>query len=170
MNWDEYMMSLTYLVAMKSKDPSTKIGAIIVGPDREIRSTGYNGLPRGLQDEVPERNVRPEKYFWYEHGERNAVYNAARMGTRTMGCSMYTQGLPCADCARAIIQAGIIRVVIDPRFDKNNAPMWAEHAARSREMFAEAKIEVYEYAGPLKLSITSLQGGRDPLTEFREQG
>ncbi len=166
MNWDEYFMSMAYLVAMKSKDESTKIGAVIVGPDHEIRSTGYNGLPRGVRDDVPERHARPAKYRYFEHGERNALYAAARVGTPTLGCTMYTQGVPCADCARGIIQAGIVRVVVDPRFDEHESELWAEHARQSREMFAEARVEVVEYAGPITAEITFLHGGKAGVPGF----
>ena len=66
------------LVAKKSKDQSTQIGAVIVGPDNEIRSTGYNSFPKGLNDDLQERQERPEKYYWIEHAERNALYNASQ--------------------------------------------------------------------------------------------
>ena len=79
MNWDTLFMSMVYLVAMKSKDDSTHLGAVIVSQDNEIRSFGYNGLARGINDDVVERQERPEKYFWFEHAERNAIYNAGRM-------------------------------------------------------------------------------------------
>jgi len=80
-DWDMYFMSLSYLVAMKSKDPSTKIGAVIVGPDKEIRSTGYNGFVKGANDDVVEHYERPEKYYHFEHAERNAILLSARYGT-----------------------------------------------------------------------------------------
>ncbi len=70
MNWDKYFMSLVYLVALKSKDKRTKIGAVIIGPDNEIRSTGYNSFPRGIDDNVPERQIPDEKYFWFAHAEK----------------------------------------------------------------------------------------------------
>ena len=76
MNWLEYFYDMANLVAKKSKDQSTKIGAVIVGADNEIRSTGYNSFPKGLNDDLQERQERPEKYYWIEHAERNALYNA----------------------------------------------------------------------------------------------
>jgi len=108
--WDEYYMAMAYMTAMRSKDNSTWIGAVIVGPDGEIRSTGYNGFPRGVKY-TEERLQRPVKYDFTEHGERNAIYNAARAGVSTNGCTLYTHGLPCFDCARAVIQSGIKQVV-----------------------------------------------------------
>jgi dCMP deaminase len=142
LNWDDYFMNMVYLVAMKSKDENTHIGAVIVGPDKEIRSTGYNSFVRGINDSIPERQIRPEKYFWFEHSERNAIYNAARIGVSTKDCTMYTNGVPCMDCARAIIQAGIKRVVVDKQWDDNNVDVWIEQAKRSLQMFAESGVDI----------------------------
>jgi dCMP deaminase len=142
LNWDDYFMNMVYLVAMKSKDENTHIGAVIVGPDKEIRSTGYNSFVRGINDSIPERQIRPEKYFWFEHAERNAIYNAARIGVSTKDCTMYTNGVPCMDCARAIIQAGIKRVVVDKQWDDNNVDVWIEQAKRSLQMFAESGVDI----------------------------
>jgi dCMP deaminase len=115
MTWDEFFMNIAGVYATKSKDPSTKVGAVIVGPDREQRAGGFNGFCRGVVDDpkrFPERHARPEKYSWFEHAERNAIYNAARVGTPTKGCTLYIKGgPPCADCARGVIQSGIIEVV-----------------------------------------------------------
>jgi dCMP deaminase len=113
MNWDSYFIKMVQLVSEKSKDPSTKCGALIVGPDHEIRSTGFNGFPRGVDETIESRWVRPEKYEWVEHAERNAIYNAARVGISTFGCTMYVNYAVecCDDCTRAIIQSGIIEVV-----------------------------------------------------------
>lgn len=113
MNWNLYFIKMAHLVASKSKDKSTNVGAVIVGPDNEIRSTGYNNFPRGINDDVEERHGRPQKYEWTEHAERNAIYNAARIGVPVKGCTMYFnyEPSPCADCARGIIQSGINKIV-----------------------------------------------------------
>jgi dCMP deaminase len=168
MKWDTYYIRMAELVASKSKDPSTKVGCIIVGPDNEVRSTGYNGFPRGVSEVVevehtphflceqeydireihinqrcncghidndqndlglarhiseapvgitdeliPDRWERPAKYEWIEHAERNAVYNAARVGVPLRGCTAYLnwEPYPCIECAKALVQAGIARVV-----------------------------------------------------------
>ena len=81
-SWDEYFLEICRTVSRRSKDPHTKLGAVVVGPAHEIRATGYNSLVRGIRDDVPERLERPEKYLWMEHAERNAIYNAARHGTQ----------------------------------------------------------------------------------------
>lgn len=110
-------MELARVYARRSKDPSTQVGAIIVGPNKEQRSGGYNGLPRGVDDSQPERWTRPDKLAWCEHAERNAIFNAARIGVSCDGCTLYVSSLPpCADCARAIIQSGIVEVVHDSTY------------------------------------------------------
>jgi len=148
-DWDSYFMSMAYLVAMKSKDNSTHIGAVVVGPDKEIRSTGYNGFVRKLNDKVPERQERPEKYFWFEHAERNAIYNATLTGVSLKGCKMYTNGVPCMDCARGVVQSGIIEVIVDKVWDNDNSEKWAENARRSLEMFREVGVNVRYWEGKL---------------------
>src|SRR4051812_24167372 len=90
--WDEWFMGMVYDTARKSKDTSTKIAAVIVKEKRPILF-GYNGIPRNV-DDIPERMVRPIKYKWTEHGERNAIYCGARFGIPTEGTTMYTQAMP----------------------------------------------------------------------------
>ena len=133
--WHKRFMEVAELVATWSKDPSTKTGAIVVGPDREIRATGYNGLVRGVDDNKPERMERPTKYDFFEHAERNAIYNACLTGTSLKGCVMYATHAPCTDCARAIIQSGI---KIDENTPQNT---WRDKLAFSEQMFREAGIE-----------------------------
>ena len=161
MDWCQYFMSMAYLVAMKSKDPSTKVGAVIVGPDNEIRSTGFNGLPRGMDDTLLERHEKPIKYKLYEHAERNALYNAARMGIDVNGCTIYTQGTPCVDCARGIIQSGIKKLVVDLFWDKDdNRKEWVESMAYARAMLKECGVEIVIYNGPLIEKISGLKSGQ----------
>lgn len=142
-DWDSYYLSVCRTIATRSKDPSTQIGCIIVGPAREIRSTGYNSFPRGIVDTIPERHERPEKYFWIEHAERNAIYNAARAGTPLEGCTVYVEVTPCMDCARAIVQAGITKVVVDAdRMRAYSSEFYDPQFQRVKVLFEEAKIEV----------------------------
>jgi dCMP deaminase len=142
MNWDEYFINIAEQVKLKSKDNNTKIGVVLVGENNEIVSTGYNSFPRGINDDVVERQEKPEKYFWFEHAERNCIYNAARIGVSTLGTTMYmTCGISCADCARAIISAGVKKIVL--RSGKGAmSPKWQESAERSNQMFKEAGIIV----------------------------
>ena len=142
MNWDEYFINIAHQIKLKSKDQKTHIGVVIVGKDNEIVSTGYNSFPRGINDDLQERQERPEKYYWFEHAERNAIYNAARIGVSTLNTTMYmTCDISCADCARGIINAGISKIV----FSKSNKPwntIWKDSAERSIQMFKEAGIDV----------------------------
>ena len=145
MRWVEYFRTLAHTVKLKSKDNNTQIGAIIVGKDKEIVSTGYNSFPRGIDDFKKERQEKPEKYFWFEHGERNAIYNAARIGVSTKGTTMYLScGIPCADCTRGIINAGIARIFCE-RGGGAKGIKWAESAERSWEMLDEAGVSVQFY-------------------------
>ena len=129
MNWDEYFINIAEQVKLKSKDNNTQIGVVIVGKDNEIA----------------ERQDRPEKYFWFEHAERNAIYNAARIGVSTLGTTMYmTCGISCADCARAIINSGISKIILRKGKGATN-PIWQESAQRSTQMFTEAGVIVEYY-------------------------
>lgn len=106
MRWNDYFHGIARAVSLKSKDPSTKVGCVIVGPDKEIRSTGWNGLARGVRD-VAERLERPAKYDWTIHAEANAIANAARAGIALNGCTVYVTHMPCRHCAGLLVQAGI---------------------------------------------------------------
>ena len=142
-NWDEYYLEICRVVGRRSKDPNTQLGCIIVGPAHEIRSTGYNSFPRGIRDDVPERSVRPAKYLWIEHAERNAICNAARAGTATDKCTIYVEIMPCMDCARAIVQAGIGEVVVSAeRMKGYSSDYYNEHFGMVEVLFSEAKVTV----------------------------
>jgi dCMP deaminase len=148
LRWAKHFFAVISVIRTKSKDINTQVGCIIVGPDNEIRSTGYNSPPRGIEDKL-ERISRPLKYDFCEHAERNSIYNAARSGIATKGCTIYMQGLPCVDCARAIIQAGINRIIYDKEewskwiaSYKDNPPEWYKKLPNALAMLSEAKIEV----------------------------
>ena len=146
MEWSKYFYDMANLVAKKSKDQSTQIGAVIVGPDNEIRSTGYNSFPSGINDDLDIRQQRPEKYYWIEHAERNAIYNAARIGVSLRESTMYlTCGIPCSDCAKGIISSGIKRIHCKIKDTTRNREYWDEHAKRSLQMFKESGVEVIFY-------------------------
>jgi dCMP deaminase len=125
-----------------SKDDSTRVAAMIIGrQSHEIRSSGYNGMPRGCNDNLIHRQVRPEKYFWYEHAERNAIYNAARVGTQLAGSLLLVTMYPCMDCARAIVQSGIEEVVtVSPPQDFLDR--WGAHVDKSAELFGECGVKI----------------------------
>lgn len=150
--WDRYFMTMAYLVAMKSKDPSTKVGAIIVGPGNEIRATGYNGLPRGVQDLAERYNNRDYKYLASNHAEENAILHCALVGVSTRNCSIYVPWIPCSACAKAIIQVGINEVIYHQEFPgnwENHQYNWEERINISRELLAEAGINFRSFSGKL---------------------
>ena len=148
MDWNTHYMNGCHWVREKSKDQSTKVGCIIVGPDHEVRSTGYNGLPRGVNDSVekhPERHDRvKDKYSWYAHAEENAIANAARMGTPLKGCTAYITAMPCPGCARMLINAGISTVywAMDPSFvsTPERKIAFEKMLSTSKAMLGEAEV------------------------------
>ena len=113
-DWDTYFISLAHLSAMRSKDPNTKVGAVIVDDMNRIVSIGYNGMPRGCSDEdfpwEREGGFLKTKYAYVVHAELNAILNAPRS---VQGCTIYVSLFPCNECAKAIIQAGIRKIVYE---------------------------------------------------------
>lgn len=144
-DWDKYFIDIAKSVSVKSKDPNTKIGAVIVNQHNAIISTGYNSFVRGLDDYVAERYERPEKYFWIEHAERNAIYNAARMGHSLDGSKMYLWGklFTCIECAKGIIQSGI-KTLVAPAPDLSH-PKYSEDFIRATTMYRECGVETVLY-------------------------
>lgn len=141
--WIARFMGLCDHVASWSEDRDRHVGCVIVGPNaNDVRATGYNGLPRGVSDADEARFDRPsgEKFFWGEHAERNAIYNAARSGTSLEGCTIYVNRFPCADCGRAIIQCGISRVVSPSIPEADGALDYSFQV--SKQMLAEAGVTV----------------------------
>ena len=156
--WNEYFMRMVDLAKTKSKDRSTQVGALVV--DREshaILSTGYNGFPRGVNDDVESRHERPAKLLYTEHAERNAVYAAARNGVRILGSAMYVSGFPCADCARAIIQSGIRVVVTMDRPFEGKSPVWEESCSVGREMLYESGVALVLLDDQFRVSRTLIK-------------
>ena len=133
------MFGVAHVMSKCSEDPSTQTGSVIANGD-VIISTGYNGLPRGMQkfDGIEER---PTKYYYYEHGERNAIFNAARIGACLTGCTIYVLGVPCAPCMRAIIQSGIVEIVISNY--KDTPERWIDSCLAGLLMVRAAGIPVY---------------------------
>jgi dCMP deaminase len=140
MTWDDFFMGLAQYVSQKSKDRSRKVGAVSVDQRNVVLSLGWNGFPRGVNDDVEERHQRPLKYLLAEHAERNLCYNAASKGISLSGAKMYVTWYPCCDCARAIIQSDISELVcMEPNWDDS---VWAEQFRISKEMLAEAGVKV----------------------------
>lgn len=108
--WDHFFLSQAFFVSGKSKDPSTQCGCVVASTAGDVLSFGWNDLPRGVRH-TPERHQRPAKYLWTEHAERNAIYNAGRKGVPLLDATIFVTRMPCPDCARAIIQVGVSKLV-----------------------------------------------------------
>ena len=177
MNWDDYFFSIIAVVREKSKDNSTKVGAVIANKDNVIVSTGFNGFPRGVYDKdsdvrkvllkervpfnaitkehfdktIVKRCSRPLKYLFTEHAERNAIYAAAKHGISLENCKIYVDWFPCADCCRAIIQSGINEIIIDYRDSETKERLWNERWKESinatKQMCEEAEILIRRWTG-----------------------
>ena len=135
MSWRKRFLGLASHVATWSKDPSTKVGAVAVAPSKQILETGFNGIPRGVQD-LPERMERPEKYLWTAHAEENLVAHAARKVLE--GSTVYVTHLCCNACARMLVNAGVKRVVVG----NGKTSMPDENFAVAKKMFHESGVEV----------------------------
>ena len=139
-DWDKRFLQLAKHISEWSKDPSTQVGCVVVGPDRELRSTGFNGLPRGIEDSEQRLNDREIKYPLICHAEENAIMHAARIGISLKNCTAYVTWPPCTRCARSLIQAGISTIVY-PK-DIEIPDRWMEDFNLSLNMLKEAKISL----------------------------
>lgn len=136
--WDNRFIRLAQEISTWSKDPSKKIGAIIV-KDKRILATGYNGFPKGIDDAPEKYEDRELKYELVVHAEMNAIYNATFNGISLKDSTLYVWGLPvCSECAKGIIQVGINKIVIA----YEDVPQrWVDSFKKSSDMFDEANID-----------------------------
>ncbi len=139
-NWDKRFLKLAKHISEWSKDPSTKVRCVVVGPDRELRSTGFNGLPRGIEDNEERLNNREIKYPLICHAEENAIMHAARIGISLKGCTAYVTWPPCTRCARSLIQAGVSTIVYPENIEIPER--WMDDFNLSLNMLKEAKISL----------------------------
>ena len=137
-DWDKRFLKLAKHISEWSKGPSTQVGCVVVGPDREIRSTGFNGLPRGIEDNDERLNDREIKYPLICHAEENAIMHAARIGISLKDCTAYVTWPPCTRCARSLIQAGISTIIYPENTEIPNR--WMADFNLSLDMLKEAKI------------------------------
>lgn len=137
--WDRRFIALARHISGWSKDPSTQVGCVVVGPDREIRSTGFNGFPRGIDDSDERLRDRELKYPFICHAEENAIMHAARIGVSLKDCSAYVTWPPCTRCARSLIQAGV-RTIYYPA-GLEIPERWTKDFEISTQMFREAGVE-----------------------------
>ena len=144
-HWDNRFFDMVELVASWSEDTSSKVGAVIVGDGHEVLSIGFNGLPRRVKYRIS-LDQRSKKYKYFEHAERNAIYNAARIGVSLIGSTIYLRSCPCADCARAIIQSGMRRIKIK---QPNTAKRWHSSVTDGLIMLLSADVEIMLADNPL---------------------
>ncbi len=138
--WDNRFLQLAEHISKWSKDPSTKVGCVVVGPDREIRSTGFNGFPRGIDDSEERLTNRDLKYPLICHAEENAIMHAARIGLSLKDCTAYVTWPPCTRCARSLIQAGISEVVIPSGLEIPDR--WREDFELSMSLMRESGLNI----------------------------
>ena len=136
--WDIRFLELADSIATWSKDPNRGVGCVIVSRANRICSTGFNGLPSGVED-LPERLIRPEKYDLICHAEMNAIIQCARHGVSPEDSTLYSTFFPCIQCTLAIIQAGITRVVAWTC--EAGDEHWEENIEKSKTLLGEAGIE-----------------------------
>ncbi len=139
-SWDNYFMGIAVLSGHRSKDPNTKVGACIVNSKNRIVGIGYNGFPRGCEDDVfpweVSSNLSDSKYAYVVHAELNAILNSSE---KLDGCTIYVSHFPCNECAKAIIQSGITEVVYE--YDKHSD---TESNIASKKMFKHSNVETRE--------------------------
>ncbi|MPN35008.1 tRNA-specific adenosine deaminase [bioreactor metagenome] len=149
LTWDEYFMGLAHLSAMRSKDPSTQVGACIVNASKRVVGIGYNGFPRGCDDdEFPwERDGGPldTKYAFVVHAELNAILNST---CPLEGCTLYVSLFPCNECAKAIIQSGIKRIVYE-----NDKYADTDFVKASKRILKAAGIELIQLDRAIKVIV-----------------
>ena len=149
LSWDEYFMGLAHLSAMRSKDPSTQVGAVIVSGEHRVVSIGYNGFPNGCSDdEFPwdrEGDFGATKYPYVVHAELNAILNSKN---DLRGCSIYVSLFPCNECAKAIIQSGISRIVYESdKYADTDATI------ASKRMLRAAGVELYQLPYRIQMHV-----------------
>ncbi len=155
-----------YLIAANSPDPSTHSGVVITSRSGDIISTGFNNFPQNVKN-MPDRLIRPLKYQYIEHAERNAIYEAARDGRSTKGGILYVNWLPCIECSRAIIQSGIKRVIVHKagqdaftnsrQSAENN---WKSDHEKVINLLQEADVEFEWYTGNVAPGTTGKWSGK----------
>ena len=140
--WTQNYLDLAKSISQWSKDPSSKIGAVVVGDHGQLLAQGYNGFPRGVKDLSSRLNDREQKYSLTVHAEMNCIYNSSLNGISLNGGTMYVHGLPvCHVCSIGIIQVGIKKVI--ERYDPNKKiGVWAESSMLAKNLFRESGVQV----------------------------
>jgi len=158
-NWDHFFLGMCLYVSQKSKDRSTKVGAVIVSDELDILSIGWNGFPRGVDDTEEDFHERPAKYLVTEHAERNAIYNAGRQGVSLKGAILYIPfaPTPCTDCVRAVIQSGIKEIVGTQFKFMGKGEQWDDNLAFADRILINAGIRQTVVMVPPELDIRNFR-------------
>lgn len=140
--WEEYFMGVAELSARRSKDPKTQVGACIINPDnKHILSIGYNGLPRGMNDDniswEDESDFLKNKHTYVVHAEANAILNA---NTNIEGSSMYITMFPCNECAKLIVQSGVKEL-----FYKDDKFLYKPQGIASKHILTQGGVIIKKY-------------------------
>jgi dCMP deaminase len=150
-SWDQYFMMSAVLASKRSKDPVTKVGAVVVSSDNRILATGYNGFPNGISDSsLPwtkdSDNFEETKYAYVVHAEANCLLNSVKNDIK--GCTMYVTLFCCHECTKLIIQKGIKKIVYanDPNMNKDTYRV-------SKKLFEMANIQTIKYNGPSEINL-----------------
>ena len=155
LSWNEYFMAIAKLSAMRSKDPSTQVGACIVDKNNRILSIGYNGAPNGYNDDIfpwdREGNELETKYPYVVHAERNAILNYRGSRKDFEGAKIYVDLFPCNECAKEIIQAGISEVIyLSDKYANTNSVI------ASKRLFDACGVSYHELKDVKKKEVTLL--------------
>lgn len=139
LKWHSRYLELAQQIASWSKDPSSKIGAIAVGSKGQVLAQGYNGFPRGIEDNESRFENKELKYKYVVHAEMNLIYNASYNGVSLDGSTVYVTGLPvCSECAKGLIQVGVQQVIMPTQEDTPDK--WVKSFKLSKELFEEAGV------------------------------
>ncbi len=141
-SFDELFMRQAYLIATKSKDPRSKIGSVLVKNNRVV-SMGYNGFGSGVVDFKSRYEDRETKYQFVCHAEENSVIQCAKFGISSSGSTLYTQGVPCCQCFKILIQADVKKVICHRQWPNlTHSSKWVESTRISQIMAKEAGVEI----------------------------
>lgn len=140
--WDERFLNLSEHFSTWSKDPSTKVGAVAISQDKQILSMGWNGFPRGIFDTEERLNDRKIKYDFVVHAEKNLIYNACMNGISLKNSTLYVNFPVCGECAKAIVQVGIKKIVCG---HTGFSPRWKESNELAEKVLNEANVEFIYY-------------------------
>ena len=143
-DWDRYFLAAAMVIALKSKDPKCRVGAVIASKDNVILSTGFNGFARGVDDDDTLLADVPEKLRLVCHAEANAIMNAARIGVAVEHATIFVSKFPCLGCCNAIIQAGIKRIYTHDHRYWSDDPLDKEHF-RKPIILRQAGISTQEW-------------------------